>query len=86
MQDIVRYSMLNCYRVTLTASSYLACSKLSRQNAKLGVYELKVGSLGIRLQCEVLVPRLAMLYMAIDGFHGTYYHGNWRALHHHAAC
>ena len=27
--------MLNCYRVTLTTSSYLACSKLSRQNAKI---------------------------------------------------
>jgi len=24
--------------------------------------------------------------VAIDGFHGTFYHGNWRALHHHAAC
>ena len=23
---------------------------------------------------------------AIDGFHGTFYYGNWRALHHHAAC
>jgi len=23
---------------------------------------------------------------AIDGFHGTFYHGNWRELHHHAAC
>ena len=22
----------------------------------------------------------------IDGFHGTFYHGNWRAFHHHAAC
>jgi len=22
----------------------------------------------------------------IDGFHGAFYHGNWRALHHHAAC
>ena len=21
-----------------------------------------------------------------DGFHGSYYHGNLRALHHHAAC
>jgi len=23
---------------------------------------------------------------SIDGFHVTFYHGNWRALHHHAAC
>jgi len=21
-----------------------------------------------------------------DGFHGAFYHGDWRALHHHAAC
>ena len=25
-------------------------------------------------------------WASIDGFHGTFYHGNWRALHHHAAC
>jgi len=24
--------------------------------------------------------------LTIDGFHGVFYHGNWRALHHHAAC
>ena len=23
---------------------------------------------------------------SIDGFHGAFYHGNWKALHHHAAC
>jgi len=26
------------------------------------------------------------LLVIIDGFHGTFYHGNWRALHHHLAC
>ena len=26
------------------------------------------------------------LATCIDGFHGAFYHGNWRALHHHAAC
>jgi len=26
-----------------------------------------------------------MEQLTIDGFHGTFYHGNWRALHHHAA-
>ena len=26
------------------------------------------------------------LLVTIDGFHGAFYHGNWRALHHHAAC
>jgi len=25
-------------------------------------------------------------WLTIDGFHGAFYHGNWRALHHHAAC
>jgi len=24
--------------------------------------------------------------LPIDGFHGAFYHGNWKALHHHAAC
>ena len=26
------------------------------------------------------------IVVPIDGFHGAFYHGNWRALHHHAAC
>ena len=34
-----------------------------------------------------LLPcRLWYLEWDIDGYHGTFYHGNWRALHHHAAC
>jgi len=31
-------------------------------------------------------PRSPIAVSIIDGFHGAYYHGNWRALHHHAAC
>jgi len=29
---------------------------------------------------------LQALTQTTDGFHGAFYHGNWRALHHHAAC
>jgi len=25
-------------------------------------------------------------HLPIDGFHGTFYNGNWRTLHHNAAC
>ena len=34
-------------------------------------------------QSQVVTPVAAL---SIDGFHGAFYHGNWRALHHHAAC
>ena len=34
-------------------------------------------------QSQAVTPVAAL---SIDGFHGTFYHGNWRALHHHAAC
>ena len=30
--------------------------------------------------------RLLWKAIPVDGVHGTFYHGNWRALHHHAAC
>ena len=29
---------------------------------------------------------IVQLNRSIDGFHGSFYHGNWRALHHHSAC
>ena len=35
--------------------------------------------------CKGRVTQVCHHY-SIDGFHGTFYYGNWRALNHHVAC
>jgi len=47
------------------------------------------------VKCQAVVPVSIRVHdivvvdsqqLAIDGFHGAFYHGNWRALYQHAAC
>ena len=41
----------------------------------------------LQTECSVGIVALSVITVrSIDGFHGAFYHGNWRALHHHAAC
>ena len=45
-------------------------------------YEFQI----IDMQGCNIIPALILNMYSIDGFHSIFSLGNWRALHHHAAC